>query len=239
MHAELVEYRTVDGIHHVAITQHDLASPYVLTPVAADYDLAQQRGRTYTVDAAAVRTALAGQYADDVLAHEVVSSDQKTVVERLGWAQNHILWSPGITVERGAVVSFANTLWRCLQAHVTQGGWQPSTTPALWTRYYTPDVVPDWVQPISASDAWPFGAHVMHRTKEWISQIQDNVWEPGVAAGLWLEVGTPSTTEWAVGTAYAINDVVTYQGQSYKCRQAHTAQVGWEPPKVLALWLPV
>ena len=41
---------------------------------------------------------------------------------------------------------------------------------------------------------------------------------------------------WKAGTAYRIGDVVTYNGVSYRCRQAHTALPGWEPPYTPALW---
>jgi chitin-binding protein len=41
---------------------------------------------------------------------------------------------------------------------------------------------------------------------------------------------------WQAGTAYKIGDVVTYNGVSYRCRQAHTALPGWEPPFTPALW---
>jgi chitinase len=41
---------------------------------------------------------------------------------------------------------------------------------------------------------------------------------------------------WAPNTSYAVNDLVTYGGSTYKCLQAHTTQVGWEPPIVPALW---
>lgn len=48
---------------------------------------------------------------------------------------------------------------------------------------------------------------------------------------------TPSGT-WAAYKAYKVGDVVTYSGTRYTCRQAHTSLPGWEPPNVLALWLP-
>ncbi len=44
------------------------------------------------------------------------------------------------------------------------------------------------------------------------------------------------TSGWASGSAYAVGELVTYGGNTYRCIQAHTAQVGWEPPKVPALW---
>ncbi|MBO4210894.1 carbohydrate-binding protein, partial [Micromonospora echinofusca] len=51
---------------------------------------------------------------------------------------------------------------------------------------------------------------------------------------------TPTSTApsgtWTVGQTYQPGDVVTYNGLTYSCRQAHTAISGWEPPNVPALW---
>ncbi|HEX4813787.1 MAG TPA: carbohydrate-binding protein [Nonomuraea sp.] len=41
---------------------------------------------------------------------------------------------------------------------------------------------------------------------------------------------------WAAGTTYAAGATVTYGGAAYRCLQGHTAQAGWEPPNVPALW---
>lgn len=46
----------------------------------------------------------------------------------------------------------------------------------------------------------------------------------------------PTGGTWAVGTSYRAGDRVTYGGRAYVCLQAHTAQPGWEPPSVPALW---
>jgi chitin-binding protein len=46
----------------------------------------------------------------------------------------------------------------------------------------------------------------------------------------------PAGGTWAAGTAYSVGSTVTYGGASYRCRQAHTALPGWEPPGVPALW---
>ncbi len=50
---------------------------------------------------------------------------------------------------------------------------------------------------------------------------------------------TPSVPDWAPQTVYAVGDHVLYQGVEYVCQQAHTSQVGWEPPAVPALWVRV
>lgn len=44
------------------------------------------------------------------------------------------------------------------------------------------------------------------------------------------------STTWAAWTAYAVGAVVTYNGISYRCLQAHTSLPGWEPPNTPALW---
>ncbi|MFI7541827.1 carbohydrate-binding protein [Actinoplanes sp. NPDC049599] len=49
----------------------------------------------------------------------------------------------------------------------------------------------------------------------------------------------PAAGAWAPGVAYAQGQIVTYGGRRYQCRQAHTSLVSWEPPNVLALWLPL
>jgi chitinase len=49
----------------------------------------------------------------------------------------------------------------------------------------------------------------------------------------------PGTTTWAPYTAYTVGQIVTYNGKRYQCRQSHTSLPGWEPPNVLALWLPL
>ncbi|MEV4641017.1 lytic polysaccharide monooxygenase [Actinoplanes sp. NPDC049548] len=46
----------------------------------------------------------------------------------------------------------------------------------------------------------------------------------------------PAGGTWQAGTAYSVGNTVTYGGATYRCRQAHTAIVGWEPPNVPALW---
>lgn len=47
----------------------------------------------------------------------------------------------------------------------------------------------------------------------------------------------PAAQPWVPNTAYAVGELVSYNGEIYECRQAHTSLVGWEPPNVPALWL--
>lgn len=44
---------------------------------------------------------------------------------------------------------------------------------------------------------------------------------------------------WAVGTAYDNGLRVRYNGQLYRCEQAHTSQADWTPDTTKALWTAV
>lgn len=44
---------------------------------------------------------------------------------------------------------------------------------------------------------------------------------------------------WATDTAYEVGVRVRFEEKLYRCEQAHTSQIGWEPPAVPALWTEV
>lgn len=81
-------------------------------------------------------------------------------------------------------------LYRCVQAHTSQEGWEPHATPALWVRTAPEGEIPDWIQPTGAADAYSTGDKVKHVSKVWVSLVDANVWEPGTAGteSLWSEV---------------------------------------------------
>ena len=43
-------------------------------------------------------------------------------------------WSAGQAYTAGYKVQHGGKLWRCVQAHTAQAGWEPENTPALWTE---------------------------------------------------------------------------------------------------------
>lgn len=44
------------------------------------------------------------------------------------------VWQAGLSVQIGDVYSYGGFLWRCIQAHTTQTGWEPDKVPALWRK---------------------------------------------------------------------------------------------------------
>ena len=43
-------------------------------------------------------------------------------------------WQAGLSAQIGDVYSHGGFLWRCIQAHATQTGWEPDKVPALWRK---------------------------------------------------------------------------------------------------------
>jgi len=88
-------------------------------------------------------------------------------------------WIPGIPVVKDERYRHGGKLYKCVQSHTTQADWTPDKTPALWT-VVSLDEWPEWKQPIGASDAYAQGDKVSHNEKHWVSDVDANVWEPGV-----------------------------------------------------------
>jgi hypothetical protein len=66
-------------------------------------------------------------------------------------------------------------------------------------------------------------------------------WTPLAVASLWTQVPTPGSsttavTAWKSGMYYASGSMVTYNGNTYQCLNAHSSQVTWTPPAVASLW---
>lgn len=77
-------------------------------------------------------------------------------------------------------VTYNDLFYKCLQSHVSQASWNPADAVSLWVRIDDPAIEwPEWRQPAGAHDAYPIGAKVSHNDKHWVSNVDNNVWEPG------------------------------------------------------------
>ena len=87
----------------------------------------------------------------------------------------------------GEKVLFEEMLYKCLTAHAAQEAWTPTDAPSLWAKVLIPDadVIPAWEQPDS-TNPYMAGDKVTHNGKTWVSDVDNNVWEPGVYG--WTEV---------------------------------------------------
>ena len=110
--------------------------------------------------------------------------DDVTIVEH---ANQFPEWQADVSYAQSDIVSYGGKLYRCNQAHTSQADWTPDATASLWKEIGDPTAeYPEWSQPLGAFDAYAVGAKVSHNGKNWVSTVDDNVWEPGVYG--WDEV---------------------------------------------------
>ena len=97
------------------------------------------------------------------------------------------MWKTDHAYETGDRVQYESKLYKCLQAHTSQADWKPSEAVSLWVEVADPAIeYPEWVQPTGAHDAYMTGDKCSHNEKHWISEADNNIWEPGVYG--WREV---------------------------------------------------
>lgn len=90
-------------------------------------------------------------------------------------------WTDGDIYSVGDRVLYDNVLYKVLQAHTAAEGWEPDVAPSLFAKVLIPDanVVPEWEQPDS-TNGYMTGDKVTHNGATWVSDVDNNVWEPGV-----------------------------------------------------------
>ena len=98
-------------------------------------------------------------------------------------------WVSGKSYATDDRVKYDGNLYKCLQAHTSQADWTPDAAPSLFAKVLIPDetIIPEWVQPDS-TNPYSKGDKVTHNGKTWVSDYDNNVWEPGVFG--WTEVST-------------------------------------------------
>ena len=77
-------------------------------------------------------------------------------------------------------IRYKDLLYRCVQAHTSQVGWEPDITPALWVRVSVEEW-PEWVQPTGAHDAYNTGDKVTYNGSHYVCTMDANVYAPDVS----------------------------------------------------------
>ena len=98
-------------------------------------------------------------------------------------------WAYPVAYTVGQLRRYNGMLYKCVQAHTSQSDWTPDTAASLWSVAADPaEEWPAWSHPIGAHDAYAKSDKVSHNEKHWTSDVDSNVWEPGVYG--WTEVTT-------------------------------------------------
>lgn len=117
----------------------------------------------------------------------LLREDQMTDAEIYALVELYPAWQTGTAYALGDIRAHLGTLYRCVQAHTSQIDWHPDAVPALWVEIAPPGVIPAWVQPAGAHDAYALGARVTHNGQVWESTVSANVWQPGVFGWIVVE----------------------------------------------------
>lgn len=97
-------------------------------------------------------------------------------------------WSgEGVEYPKDKRIQYNGVLYRVLQTHISQKTWTPEAAPSLFAKVLIPEpsVIPEWEQP-GSTNPYMKGDKVSYNGKIWISDIDNNVWAPGVYG--WSEV---------------------------------------------------
>lgn len=90
-------------------------------------------------------------------------------------------WREGVTYTIGQRMRYDGTLYRVLQDHTSQADWTPGAAPSLFAKVLIPEAetITEWEQPDS-TNPYMQGDKVTHNGKIWVSDIDNNVWEPSI-----------------------------------------------------------
>ena len=96
-------------------------------------------------------------------------------------------WKVEVAYAAGDRVLYNDILYKVITAHTSQETWTPEDAPSLFAKVLIPDVdvIPAWEQP-SSTNPYMAGDKVTHNGKTWVSDVDNNVWEPGVYG--WTEI---------------------------------------------------
>ena len=90
-------------------------------------------------------------------------------------------WAYPIAYKTGNLRKYHGMLYKCISDHTSQETWNPEDATSLWAKTSDPNEEwPAWSQPVGAADAYALGDKVSHNDKKWTSNVDANVWEPGV-----------------------------------------------------------
>ena len=97
------------------------------------------------------------------------------------WSSDSKFYKTGEIVAYGKNADGETQLYTVLQNHTSQAGWTPDAAASLYKAVgFTASGVAIWTQPLGASDAYMAGDVVEYNGQTWVSDVDNNVWQPGV-----------------------------------------------------------
>ena len=99
------------------------------------------------------------------------------------------MWKEEVNYVVGERILFDDVLYKVLQNHTSQKGWEPNVAVSLFAKVLIPDenVIPEWEQPES-TNPYMKGDKVMYDGKTYVSLIDNNTYSPEQYPAGWEEV---------------------------------------------------
>lgn len=113
-----------------------------------------------------------------IIEQAATSLDDNTALEAVdlypSWSGKSVIYKVGVRVRYNGI------LYKVLADHTSQETWTPDAAPSLFAEVLVPvdGSIPEWKQPDS-TNPYMNGDKVTHNGSIWMSDVDNNVWEPG------------------------------------------------------------
>lgn len=85
----------------------------------------------------------------------------------------------GRAYEKDEIFQYQGKLYKVLKGLTSSEEWKPDSTPSEYLPLMPEGVIPEWVQPTGAHDAYTLGDKVVYNSQVWASTVSANTWKPG------------------------------------------------------------
>jgi len=139
-------------------------------------------------------------------------------------------WAPNTSYVTGALVTYGNIEYKCIQGHTSATGWEPPNVPALWSSVGAcgiPNPTPT-PTPTMKPTSTPTPTKKPTATPT-LSPTATPTATP-------IASPNPCAAAWTPNTSYPAGSIVSYNGENYRALIGETAQPNWQPPNTPALW---
>lgn len=154
----------------------EISNQYVSVIYQSEYD---DKKSLEIITGSRPSTFEAETYRTDIEALANFADDETASKNKWAYPQ----WKVNVEYKVGDKCVYDDTLYKCLQAHISQETWNPVDAPSLWAKVINEDPagdIPVWEQPTS-TNPYMKGDKVWYPAKDttkYQSLVDNNVWSP-------------------------------------------------------------
>lgn len=145
-------------------------------------------------------------------------------------------WVDGIGYVVNDIVTYGGQTYRCILDHTASAGGEPPYA-TYWELWAAKGVGIETVEPWDVGITYAAGDVVSHNGQIWKSVSGGDIQEPGEEGGVYWSVliakgigFNPILGGWTNGYDYAVNDIITHGGQTWRCILDHNSNESTNDP---------